>query len=219
MQFKIDLKIFAFLLLFYFTGQIEIYFFIMLFAIIHELAHLLVGMFLGMKPNKLEIKSYGISISFNVDISDYNKKIQKGTFFNFKKIFVAIAGPFINLLLIGIISKMDLPLYLKMTMLYSNFLLMLFNLLPIYPLDGGRILKEILHIIFGRRKAEKLSNNISFITILILTFIASITIFYIKNVALFLIIIFLWYLYITQDLVYKRREKIYNLIEKTIEIG
>ena len=40
MKFRIDLKIFAFLILFYFTRQIEIYALIMLFAIIHELSHL-----------------------------------------------------------------------------------------------------------------------------------------------------------------------------------
>ena len=41
MRFRIDLKIFAFFILFYFTRQIEIYSMIMLFCIIHELGHLL----------------------------------------------------------------------------------------------------------------------------------------------------------------------------------
>ena len=39
-----------------------------------------------------------------------------------------------------------------------------------------------------------------------------------KNIAIFFIVIFLWVLYITGDTIYKRRLKIYNLIEKTIEI-
>ena len=41
MKFKIDLKIFIFLLLFYFTRQIKIYSIMMLFGIIHELGHLI----------------------------------------------------------------------------------------------------------------------------------------------------------------------------------
>ena len=41
MRFRIDLKIFIFLIIFYFTKQIEIYAMIMLFALIHELGHLL----------------------------------------------------------------------------------------------------------------------------------------------------------------------------------
>ena len=43
MRFRIDLKIFIFLIIFYFTKQIEIYAMIMLFALIHELGHLLAG--------------------------------------------------------------------------------------------------------------------------------------------------------------------------------
>ena len=40
MRFRIDLKIFLFIILFYFTKQIEIYAMIMFFAILHELGHL-----------------------------------------------------------------------------------------------------------------------------------------------------------------------------------
>ena len=47
MRFRIDLKIFIFLVLFYFTKQIEIYALIMIFAIIHELGHLVAGILMG----------------------------------------------------------------------------------------------------------------------------------------------------------------------------
>lgn len=40
MKFRIDLKIFAFLVLFYFTRQIEVYSTMMLFCIVHEFGHL-----------------------------------------------------------------------------------------------------------------------------------------------------------------------------------
>lgn len=55
MRLRIDLKLFAFLVIFYFTRQIEIYSLIMLFAIIHELGHLLLGIILGFKPEKIEL--------------------------------------------------------------------------------------------------------------------------------------------------------------------
>lgn len=47
MRFRIDLKIFLFLILFYFTKQIETYVIIIVFAIIHELGHLMAGLIMG----------------------------------------------------------------------------------------------------------------------------------------------------------------------------
>lgn len=91
MRFRIDLKIFLFIILFYITKQIEVYGMIMLFAIIHELGHLLVGLILGMKPEKLEIMPYGVSISFKLQPKDYNRKIKKGNQLELKKIIVAAA--------------------------------------------------------------------------------------------------------------------------------
>ena len=64
MKFRIDLKIFIFLIIFYFTKQIEIYSILMLFALVHELGHLLAGLLVGMKPEKLELMPFGVAISF-----------------------------------------------------------------------------------------------------------------------------------------------------------
>ncbi len=91
MLFRIDLKIFLFIVLFYFTNQIEIYAMIMFFAILHELGHLIAGLLLGMKPQKIEIVPYGLSISFKLMTNDYNKKIRNGNKFELKKILVAIS--------------------------------------------------------------------------------------------------------------------------------
>ena len=76
MRFRIDLKIFILIILFYFTKQIEIYGFIMFFAFIHELGHLVSGILLGMKPEKLEIIPFGLSVSFQIKTKEYNKKIK-----------------------------------------------------------------------------------------------------------------------------------------------
>ena len=91
MRFRIDLKIFLFIVLFYFTKQIEIYAMIMFFALIHEFGHLISGLLLGMKPQKMEIMPYGISISFKLMPEDYNRKIKNGNQFELKKIIVAIS--------------------------------------------------------------------------------------------------------------------------------
>ena len=70
MRVRIDLKIIIFLILFYFTKQIEIYAMIMIFAIIHELGHLLAGLLMGLKPEKIEIMPFGVSISFKINAKE-----------------------------------------------------------------------------------------------------------------------------------------------------
>ncbi len=214
MRFRIDLKIFFFIILFYFTKQVEVYGMIMFFAILHELGHLLAGLLLGMKPEKMEIMPYGVSISFKVMPKDYNQKIKCGNQLELKKILVALAGPITNLMIILVVWQMKINIFGAFMILYANLLLLLFNLLPIYPLDGGRMIKGILHILFGKMKAEKYTNRISFITLMIVTFIASIVIYQVENIAIFLIVLVLWGIFIKEERRYEKRNKIYHLLEK-----
>lgn len=218
MRFRIDLKIFLFIILFYFSKQIEVYAMIMFFAILHEFGHLLAGLLLGMKPEKMEIMPYGVAISFKITQKDYNKKIRNGNLLEIKKIIVALAGPITNLLILLIASQLKINIFEGLMVLYANLLLILFNLLPIYPLDGGRIVRGILHIFFGKRKAEKYTNRISFITLMLITLIASIVIYQVENIAIFLIVVVLWGIFIKEDRIYEKRNKIYKLAEKSIEI-
>ena len=129
-----------------------------------------------------------------------------------------MAGPLTNLLIIFIAINVEIDLFSNLMIIYANLLLILFNLLPIYPLDGGRILKGILHIFFGKRNSEKYMNIFSFFVLILVTFVASIGVYYMENISIFFITIFLWMLYLKEDMLYRKKNKIYDLIEKTIEI-
>lgn len=96
--------------------------------------------------------------------------------------------------------------------IYANLLLAIFNLLPIYPLDGGRILQEIIHIQKGRQKAYEITNYVAKVTIVFLTIITSIVILYIHNIAFIIIIAYLWYLVIKHDKIYRIKKQIYEKI-------
>ena len=213
MRFRIDLKIFIFLVLFYFTKQIELYAFIMIFAFIHELGHLIAGILMGMKPEKLEIMPFGVSISFKINVKEYNKKIKKGNALEIKKIVVALAGPITNLIIILITYNLKLEMIRSLMIIYTNFLIMLFNLLPIYPLDGGRILKGILHINSGKIKAEKYMNDISNITMIVITAVSSILVLYIQNISIVLIDLYLVYLVVKENLKYRRKMVLFEEVK------
>ena len=211
MKIKLNLYIFLFLILFIITNQVEVYALVMIFALIHELAHLICGVILGFKPETLRIMPLGFSIEFETKLEDYNKKVLKSNIMSVKKAVIALAGPLINFLIVmfGILFDLD------SNIIYANFLLFLFNLIPIYPLDGGRILKNMLKIFFGNREAYKCMNCITNILFVILTMISSILILIYKNIAILAIIIGLWGIILRENKKYFTYNKIYKIIDKT----
>lgn len=86
MQIRIDLKICIILLIFLVTKQADLYLVFMLFAILHELGHLITGLILGFRPKSFSLMPMGLSICFKVKNQDYNKKNKKCKIYYFKKI-------------------------------------------------------------------------------------------------------------------------------------
>lgn len=212
MVLKIDLKIFIFFVLFYLTKQIKLYATIMVLCVIHELGHVVMGLIMGLKIEKIEIMPLGLSVSFKLNIDDFNKKIKKGNILQLKKIAIAAAGPFTNLIMLLIVlnTNINLKIVSNEILAYANIIIMLFNLLPIYPLDGGRILKELIHIFEGSIKSKKYIMKISKVVMIFITMIASIGIMYLKNVAIFFIIVYLWIVVIKEN----RKNEIYDVFVK-----
>ena len=211
MQVRIDLKIILVLLIFCISNQLEIYILFMIFAFIHELGHLLIGLFLGFKPKRISIIPMGLSICFDSKYLLFDvKKVA------LKKIIVSSAGPAINLFLAIIFSLVNVKFFnfIKTEIIYANLLIAFFNLIPIYPLDGGQIAKNIILIFKGLKNSYKYTNNISNITLIILTIISSIAILYFKNIAIVFILAFLWILVIKENIIYNKKMNLYKLLEE-----
>ena len=220
MSIKIDLKIFLFLFLFLLTSQFEIYIILFIFAVLHELGHLIAGLILKFKPEEIKLTPLGLQIRFKTSPKEINSKIKKAKEINIKKAIIALAGPITNLAIAAIVILVEYfnisfkNMYIYQIIIYSNLIIGLFNLIPIYPMDGGRILKEILNIYCGRKKAYKITYITSKAILIILTAIASITILFVQNIAVLLIIGYLWYLEINEIRIYNRRKNIQKLVEK-----
>ncbi len=216
MQIKVDLKIFIAILIFLLTEQLNIYIVFMLFAIIHELGHILTGIILGFKPKNIEVLPIGISACFYMQCDDYNKKINYANRFVLKKVIISCAGPITNFIIAIIFYFFDFSIFniSREFIIYTNLIIGIFNLIPIYPLDGGRIIKNILHIKIGLKESYKYTKIIANLSIIILTIFSSMAILYLKNISIVLILIYLWGIVIIQNKKYESKMNIYKMLEK-----
>jgi len=203
-QVKVNLQIFVFIIIFVLTRQIEIYSWLMLFAFVHEMGHLVVGIMLGLKPKSLHIMPFGLTVVFET----YSKKKTV----EIKKLLIAIAGPLVNMLIVVAIWFSNISPDIRQTIIYSNILIFVFNLIPMYPLDGGRIVKELLMLRCDRVIAEKIINQMSNIIIIVLTVVSSILVVYFRNVSIFFVIMYLWVIVVRENRNYRTKKRIYDVI-------
>lgn len=131
-----------------------------------------------------------------------------------KKIVTYLAGPFFNLICAIIFVLIPINEELKMKIVYTNLLLTIFNLIPMLPLDGGKILKVILVKKVGNKEASIFMNKLSQAILVSITLLYSIVILQLKNFAIFLLILYLWYLKYIEDRKLRTMLLAYEVIER-----
>ena len=103
---------------------------------IHEMSHILVAYTKGYKLKKIKLDMFGMSVDLDSPLDDKD---------NFS---VNIAGPISNLLVcllcLACYSIIPSSFHFLNTFCISNLTLAIFNLIPIYPLDGGKIFYKFI---------------------------------------------------------------------------
>lgn len=124
-------------------------------ALIHELGHILVMIFVGSKPSEI---AFGV---FDVNIKDYDRNKRNYV----QDIFILIGGPLANLFGVGIFYLLHYVMGNQNTVLSisENLFLCVFNLLPIESLDGGQILYIFLSSKFDEHKSVVILKFVSFV--------------------------------------------------------
>ena len=124
-------------------------------AFIHESGHIITAKLLNIKISHIEILPFGICGKLKDNLIKNPDK----------EIIIAISGPFISffLALLIYISKSYIPSEIYSCIFPLNILLGIVNLIPVIPLDGGRILKARLIKSLGIISALKISLFISYI--------------------------------------------------------
>ena len=128
-------------------GELFLFLLSALVAIEHELAHAFAASRLGYKLNKIVLLPFGAVIDGDM----------KGSFKD--EIIVALCGPLCNVLtalFFAAVWWFEPTMYAFTDTAYTSSLSIAFvNLLPAYPLDGGRILQCSLAVFFSKGKADK----------------------------------------------------------------
>lgn len=145
------------------TGELPLFLMSCFVALQHECAHAYAAARLGYKLNAIVLMPYGAVI--DGDLSSIRLK---------DELSVALAGPICNLLTAALFAAIwwfAPTMYAFTDTAYSSSLaIALVNLLPAYPLDGGRALRVMLAQAFAKRdvneskaeqKAEKICRMIT----------------------------------------------------------
>ena len=85
--------------------------------------------------------------------------------------------------------------------------------MPIYPLDGGQILRTLLRKRFTYKETINFIESISQYTLIILTAIASCYLLIGKNIGIFIAILYLWTIIFKE----KRKNKIIRKAIRSVE--
>lgn len=138
---------FAFGLYYAVTGKIFVFTVYTVTAVAHELGHSFAAASAGYKLNKITLMPFGAVVKGDIEGLKFSDEIK-----------IALAGPILNLCvgLFFVALWWLFPEVYAFTSLAAeaNFSMAAINLLPAFPLDGGRVLGAATSARFGRRTSR-----------------------------------------------------------------
>ena len=182
------------------TWLFVIYFFSIL---LHELCHAIVAQKLGYFCDKIVLYPSGALLFGETDE------------FTFKdEVLISLSGPFSNIILCAfcVILWWICPQFYNYSVdfVVANLSIAFFNLLPIFPLDGGRVVLAILSNFLPRKKACKVAKNITLIFAIILFIIFICSLFFSPNFQLGVMAVLVFVLVLNEN-----KESVYKRVVKT----
>jgi len=143
------------------AAQDSVIFIVAIFAcvVLHEFGHILMARRFGVRSTQITLLPIG-------GVADLNKMPEKPS----QELLIALAGPAVNVviataLLFGVdvlepqaLAHLDDPdLSLMERLAVTNLFLAVFNMVPAFPMDGGRVLRAALAIWLGQAKATRIA--------------------------------------------------------------
>ena len=133
-------------------------------VVLHEFGHALMARYFGIRTRDITLYPIG-------GVARLERLSEKPA----EELLIALAGPAVNVviaaLLLPIVVVLSLGVgfatfwstalgFLLVNLLITNVLLVGFNLLPAFPMDGGRVLRAILAMPLGRLRATEMATKV-----------------------------------------------------------
>ncbi len=194
---KIQIHYFYYLvaLLSILTGQFRDFVVFSLLIMIHEFGHVIAALYYNWNIEKIIILPFGGITIFNEHL---NKPLKE-------EFIILIMGPLCQTLFYFLAYNLK-P---NFNLTNYHYALLIFNLLPIIPLDGSKLINIICNKIFPFKRSHLLLIYVSFVAFLIIL---------LYNITNLIIILILMFLLIKIILEYRDHKYIFNkfLIERTL---
>ena len=136
----------------YYVVNIETAIAIALPVVVHELSHIIALRYFGLKVKSVRAELTGLCI----DYCGFAKPLA-----HIAAAFAGPAGGFIYAYAASLIARETGCAWMELSAGIS-LLLSVFNLLPVLPLDGGRILLGLMTMLLGGQAGERITYRISF---------------------------------------------------------
>jgi Zn-dependent protease len=138
--------------------------------LLHELGHMFAAKKFGARTNSITLHCYGGLAAINTN--DWPALLNKPR----RSLLVWLAGPMVNIVLAGLIFILFRPFGLRSPLIDHptllryfaylfdvNVVLAVFNLMPVFPLDGGGALYSVLRMITTKARAIRITSVVGII--------------------------------------------------------
>ena len=173
-KISIDKSCYIFIILAILSARFQIVLLISILLLIHECGHFFTALLFKWPTEKIVFYPFGGISKFSHDINCSLKE----------EILVLLMGPIMQLIGYYFLLSLDIFINYYQVITTINYSILIFNLLPIYPLDGGRLLHCFICYFTSYNLSFKIIYFLSYFLLLIILLI------FIYNPSLNLLIVF-----------------------------
>ncbi len=139
-------------------GVTSLFILVMLSVSLHETGHMAAALSVGKRVSEIRVLPYGLSVS-----------VREQTHLPAHSMVIYLSGPAASILLFLLLRHISALTgsSLMHTASHINFSIAVFNMLPVLPLDGGKLLREILAAKLGYNLSSRMLKRITAILLVV----------------------------------------------------